>query len=935
MNKKAIVIFSIISALSIYADDNDDIKFIYKLYQNKEYKVSVDELNKFVVKYPSSKHYDLAQNLLGQSLYEIKEYDKAQKIFQKLLNSSYSGDAYNYLALIDIEMNNLDKAYDYTKYLRDTNKERVLYALAIKEYSNNNLSKAKGYFEELRRQKGVYKNIALFNLGLISYNSGAYVDSTVYMGEYLTIEKDDVEKLATSNYIMAFSYNRLSNRNLALNYYEAIEKNYVNSSYYTLALRDLLFFYTEEKNEDMIKTYSAKLQGTQFAETALLNSGNYYFNGNDYEKAVSFYEPLTKSGNSIDASYYLGRSYINLNKNDEALKEFNKLSKVDKYKNEYFYYVAYIYFQQEKYKEVINLLDGIETKLNKDLVNYYQFIGDSAYKLEDYTKAQKYYGLIYNERKTKDDFYKYFLLTSLKGDSKTLGDLFEIYRKSYVKDRTYNESVYLIMGNSYAKAGEDGKAVAIYSEGLKNEYSSTLLENLIIVQTKLKNYDEALKNISRLDSTPERDYTKGTLLLSMKKHTEAIAIFEELSDKNIEKDLKEKTLLRLAEGYLLEKQYGKTIETASKYEGLNKNYNKDIMSFKAISYFRLGQYGKAREIYEKSLGQTDGKAENYYMIAETYFNEKNYSLAKENYSKAFDTSSDTKTKKDSSYWLIRIEDIVGDNKALFQRVDAFRKTFPNSEYDEDITYLVAKIYEDSRDRKNAINEYSKLYELTQNKMTKDEMAKRITELYYEEKDIKNAYLWVNRVDEDSYKILWQAYIMELEKKDADAIKNYEKIVEDKNYGDSANYKLGLYYLNKAEYKKARSYFEKVMSFDISANKERAQYNIGLTFEKENEFLKAISSFLRIKLLMENSELEDLVILKLAENYEKLNNNDKAFEYFKEYFDKYPNKKDYAYAVEKLLVNRLNEEKIVDAKLFYKELQKVNPDRAKIYAEYMK
>jgi len=359
------------------------------------------------------------------------------------------------------------------------------------------------------------------------------------------------------------------------------------------------------------------------------------------------------------------------------------------------------------------------------------------------------------------------------------------------------------------------------------------------------------------------------------------------------------------------------------------------MNFKAIAYFRLGQYVKAREIYEKSINQTTNKSDNYYMIAETYFNEKNYTLAKENYSKAFDNSNDIKTKKDSSYWLIRIEDIEGNQKALFQRVDAFRKTFPNSEYDEDITYLVAKIYEDSRDRKNAINEYSKLYDLTQNQMTKDEMAKRITELYYEEKDIKNSYTWVDRVEENAYKLLWKGYILELEKKDTDAIKNYEKIVDDKNYGDSANYKLGLYYLNKLDYKKARTYFEGVMNFDISANKERAQYNIGVTYEKEGDYLKAISSFLRIKLLMENSELDDLVLLKLAEDYEKLANNDKAFEYFKEYFDKYPNKKDYAYAVEKLVVNRINMDKLTEAKVYYKELQRVNPDRAKIYADYMK
>lgn len=935
MSKKALVIFSLVGALNVYADDNDDIKFIYKLYQNKEYKVSVEELNKFIVKYPSSKHYELAQNLLGQSLYGAKEYDKAQKIFGKLTNSSYGSDANYYLALINIELNNLDEAYKYTGVLKDINRERVLYTLAAKEYSNNNLLKAKEYFEEVRRQKGIYKNNALFNLGLISYNTGSYLDTTVYLDEYLNIEKEDMEKAATSNYILAFSYYKLNNKNLALDYYGNIEKNYLSSSYYNLAVRDLLFYWTEEKNLEKIAFYTEKLEGTQFAEVALQSTGNYYYNGGDYLKAISYYEKLVKNYNNIDAIYYLGRSYLNLNKNEEALKEFNKLSKVDKYKNEYFYYVAYIMFQKENYKEVITLLDGVETKLKKDLSNYYGFIADASYKLEDYGRAKKYYALVFNEKKGKDDFYKYYLVTSLAGDIKTLEELYDYYRKNYIKERTYSESVYLIMGNAYAKLNEDTKAVEVYSEGLKNEYSVNLLENLIIIQTKLKNYEEAYKSLNRLDISPEREFTKGTLLMNMKKYSEAIVVLDKLMEGKIEKDLKEKTLAKLAEVYLLEKNYAKTIETSEKYESSNKVFNKDIMNFKAIAYFRLGQFLKAREIYEKSLDSTTEKSNSFYMIGETYYNERNYLEAKKSYIKAYENTNEIKLKKDSAYWLIRVEEVLGNKKEFFERVEGFRKTFPDSEYNEDITYLVGKLYEESADRKKAIDEYSKLYNLSTNKLTKDEMAKRVTELYYADKDVKNAYLWNNKVNEEAYKLLWQGYILELEKKDLEANKNYEKLIKDKNYGDSANYKLGLYYLNKNDYKKARVYFEAVMNFEISINKERAQYNIGLTYEKEKDYLKAVSSFLRIKLLMENSDLEDLVLIKLGENYEKLENGEKSFEYFKEYYEKFSSRKDYSYVVEKLVVNRLNEDKTNEAKIYFNELEKINPENAKIYADYMK
>ncbi len=313
--------------MNIYANDNDDMKFINKLYQNKEYKLTVEELNKFIVKYPSSRHYDNAQFLLGHSLYEMKEYEKAGKVFHKLINTNYNNEAYYYLALTSIYQNYLSDAYKYSRELKDLPREIVLFQLAMKEYSNNNLSKAREYFEELRRLRGEYRSIALFNLGLISYNTGAYLDSTIYLDEYLTLEKNDIEKMATSNYIMAFSYSKLNNKIKALEHYGRIEKLYVNSSYYNLALRDLLFYYTEEKENKMIEEYTKKLQGTQFAELAFTNTGNYYYNLAEYSKAVEYYEKIS---NNIDSIYYLGRSYLYLNKKNEALREFNKLSKSEK-----------------------------------------------------------------------------------------------------------------------------------------------------------------------------------------------------------------------------------------------------------------------------------------------------------------------------------------------------------------------------------------------------------------------------------------------------------------------------------------------------------------------------------------------------------------------------------------------------------------------------
>lgn len=928
MTKKNIAVMTLVVSMNLLANDNDDIKFIYKLFQNKDYKISSEELEKFVLKYPNSKNYYLAQNLLGKSLYELKEYDKAKKVFSRLLNGNQSSDANYYLALISIEDGNNDLAYNYSKNLKGANKDKIIYQLAIKEYQNNNQNKAKTYFEELIKSKGTFQNIALFNLGLISYNSGTFLDTTVYLDKYLKTEKDDTDKLATANYMLAYSYYKLNNIALALTYYETIEKKYPTSIYYPIAQRDLLLYWIGINDIEKASIYSEKLLNTEFEEVALQTMGNYYYNIQKYETAAEYYEKLLKKYKNSDVVYYLGKSYLSLDKKAEALDTFKKLSTYENYKYEYLYYVAYILFQDEKYPEVLEFLADVENKVDKDEVLFYQFVADSAYKTNDYKKAQKYYKLIFDNKKTVDDFYKYYLASSLNNDIKTTKDLYDYYRTNFPKDRIYNESIYLILGNAYAKLDEDLLAEEVYIAGLKVEYSEQITENLVTVELNTKKYDAVIKNLDRLKDTDENLYIKGTTYMAMKKNTEASSAFEKLIGITKNKDLKIKTLVKLAEVYLAEKNYNKVIETASKYESLGFVNNKDLMKIKALAYFRMGSYDEARKVYVEN-------GNDFYMIAETYYNQNEYKLAKENYIKAYETSDDAQVKKDSSYWLIRIEQMLDNKKELFERVAAFRKLYVNSEYEEDITYLVAKIYEEDNDIKNAIIEYVKLYSLTTNEDTKDQMAESITELYYKDKDTKNSLIWCNKVSDKGYKTLWQGYNWELDGKIDLANKNYEKLIDDKDFGDSANYKLGLYYLNKNDYKKSRTYFENVLNFPLSENAERAQYNIGLTYEKEKDFVKAISSFLKIKLLTENSSLEDLILIKLGENYEKLDDADKSFEYFKEYSLKYNTKKEYAYVIEKLLVNRLNNAKPTEAKAYYIELNKINPSAAKAYAESIK
>jgi tetratricopeptide (TPR) repeat protein len=92
--------------------------------------------------------------------------------------------------------------------------------------------------------------------------------------------------------------------------------------------------------------------------------------------------------------------------------------------------------------------------------------------------------------------------------------------------------------------------------------------------------------------------------------------------------------------------------------------------------------------------------------------------------------------------------------------------------------------------------------------------------------------------------------------------------------------------------------------------------------------------MRVKLLYTESTIQDLALIKIAENYEKSGDTKKAIEAYREFFDTYKNSEDYQYVVEKLLVYHINSNNLDIAKSYYEELKRLDMEHAKQYTEYL-
>lgn len=940
--KKKILLIAILASLStnLQANDREDLKYIYKLFQNKEYVLSIDELERFLIRYPSSEHYSAAQNLLAQSYYQSGDYANAKVRYNTLLQSNYSDEANYYLALMGIGEGEYTAAEAYVLKIPMGNKYREagLYQLGATLYRENKVVEATNIFNRIRREKGPYEKLALFNLGLISYNKGEYFRTSVYLEEFLTKEKNDFDKLAPANYMLGYSYYQVDDISKALEYYDLVEREYYTSTYYPRAARDMLLIYIGKDNEEKIDYYTNELIGSDFESIAYQNTGNYYYKKNNFEKAEVSYEKALAKGANEDITYLLGRTRLSLNKNESALYTFDKLKTSTKYLNEYYYYKAYILFNQGEHNKVVNLLQSVEEKgLKKDFEKQlYYFIADSAFSIEEYRTARKYYTYIYEDTKELKDLYKLFIVNNRMKDIIDIEKLYTLYNKAYASDREYRKDIYLITGNLLVENGELEKGEKVYKEFLSKQEDSTITENLVTVLSRQGKYDELLVFLDKLDPTPENVYLKGLAYLGLGNFAEATRSFNYLiNSEEITPETKEKATVKLIETSFASKDYEKTLKNLEIYDAMEYSLAvEEVEKSRALAYFRLGKYENARSIYEEQLSNPEKSDFARFMIAESYYNEKNYEKARENYLTLYSTTKNRQYAKDAAYWLIRIESFEGNYGKLEGRISGFRVEFPNSEYEEDITYILASAHllEDEKDK--AIGEYEGLYASSTNPNVKEQSAKTLTELYFNNGNTAKALEWNDNVKDKNFKSLWLGIIYEKAGEIEKAIESYITLKSNKDYGDISNYNLGRIYLARGEYDKARTALERVLSFETSKVKDKAQYNIGISYEKEENFTRAISSFMRIKLLYTESDIQDLTLIKLAENYEKSGNETKAIESYREFYDTYKNSPDYAYVVEKLLVYAINSEKIDVAKNYYNELSKINKSHAEQYKEYL-
>jgi len=952
MKKKLLILCLLfVVGSQTFATDRDDMKYIDKLYEAKEYSMATDELKIFVEKYPESSYQKVALERLSKTLYLNKKYKDSITYFNQYLKLNKlkideKNEAHYYLARNYINLKDYNDAKKEINLIDKNSPKKIdaVYYLGISYYDNARYEEAKKTFKYLISKPERSKD-ALLYISLSSYNNKEYVNSTIYLEEYLKGTRED-KNIELASYMYGMNQYKLGNNELSIKKLTEVETLYPQSKYISDVRYGLLDIYLSNGNMEKAEQYYKKSMDKVNKDKANILFANYYFNKKDYLTALKYYELLDSSKDpkviygSAFSMFKVGESKgsIEDKKLVERSKEKFKSLLETNLNSEGIYYIALIDFRDGKYSEVIkDLASYDESKMKGEYKNNIDlFLGKSYFETKNYEKSRIYYTNIYNRTQSKEALYQLILVNSKLEDLENSGLRFNEYKTKFSTDIEYRQKIYLIVGNTYYKGNNLEVAKDIFREYLRSYNDPKISENLITIMVADGSYKDLIIYLTPQPKTPENKYLLGIAYLGLTEYEKAIENFKSvITEKDANLAQKEKSNYKLVKAYFAFKNYDDAINSAKDYLLVDeyKKYRYEVMDLEALSNFRLENYKKARAIFDE-LGK-DSKYKEYsrFQIAETYYNEGQLDLSLNGYMELYEGDKKGEYALRSLYWGINILYTQGKYKDVIKKSKEFNLEYPESNYMADINSYRADAYFKLNDIKNATKTYIEIYQETADEKFKNKIAKELTTLYYNVDDYENANLWKEKITDSNEKIYLSALIYEKQGKMDLAVAEYKKLIDNVEYRSKANFNLATNYYKEKKYNEAKKYYENLLNIENGPYKDIATYRIGQIYFNIKDYSKALRNFMRIELLYENSSLREGAKLKIATIYEIQKEDEKAKKTYEEFYKTYVKSKYRGLVLEKLLVINLNENKKEEAKRYYDELLIVNKKVAEEYTSY--
>ena len=587
----------------------------------------------------------------------------------------------------------------------------------------------------------------------------------------------------------------------AQNLMEKFISNYPESPKIVLAHFHLgKIFFRQKDYENAIKELTAtdiyQLNKDQYIEHSFKLGYSYYMI-KDYDNALLYFAKIKDEKNiyQVPAIYYYAHICYIQRKYEVALQHFLLIKDEKKFSQIVPFYIAQIYFIQQKYQEAIDYASPIADTLhgpNTGLVR--RILAESYYEIKDYPKSVANYNKVLDAGNTLDRIgnYKFGLAAYFTNDYATAGDHL---KNATSEEDSMSQSAYYYLADCLIKTNNKRPALDalhfahIYEfdkpmakEALMNfarlayelgydPYNEAIdalnqfitkypndpqldeaYELLADIYLTTHNYKDALASIEKvkvkstnLKMAEQRIYLyRGMELFNSGDYNGSIDHFKSAIDKNFDSQVAALAKFWMGDAYYRQKDYTRAANTFSDFIGTPgaKNlaeYNDGYYNL-GYAYFKQKDYNRALVELQNFVGRasyTDRKINDAYVrIADCYFMNKNYKKAIESYDKAIGNNSPV-----NDYALLQKGLILGLEDRYTEKVTALERImneYPNSPYVESAWYELGKTYLVLNRNNDAETTFEKLVNEKPNSPYRPKSCLQIALIYYNANDFKEA-----------------------------------------------------------------------------------------------------------------------------------------------------------------------------------------------------
>lgn len=934
--RKYLIISLLASYSIVFAGETEDFKAVDNLYKERNFKAALLESEKFLQKYPESKHQKSMRDKVAKIYFLEKNYKKAEELFKRLFTTeekqSLKDEYASYLARANALLNNSDSAMFYLREIKDkTIYQKTFFAVAQDFLAKENNEAAKKAYTQIIDNKYENYKEAMMGLGIVNYNLKDYDKAIYWLSEFSkAMPKENKEMVS---YLRASALYRKGSTDEAIKYFEDLANVNPSTEYSRKATLYLIEIYSNRKDEANVNFYLNKIKGTKEYNTAMTMIGDLYVTKENYDKALDYYN---QSDDKNNPKLIYGEAYSLYKKGryEEALKKFQSLKNSDYY-NQSIYHIFAINYKLKNFDEIIKNREIIRKVVVSqiDTDNIIRIIANSAYQVGNYKLAKDYYGRLFAVSPDKENLFRVILLDSQMLDMEDLRIRFNQYNELYSNDTEFKKDVYLYTGDAYYKAGDPERAEEIYKTYL-NQYTNTeVISSLMSALLEQKKYDEMEQYLSLVKDESSVDYLKGIAAMGLGKYDEAESQFQKVLASGDE-SLRTKVYLNRVRNFFLAERYNEAVQAGEQYLSSisiekEKSIYSEMLDKIGLSYFRLGKYDQARSYYSKIASMKGYEVYGKFQIADSYYNEKNYEKAGNLYKEVYKQYGETFYGEQAYYKYIMTLSLTGNTDAFEKEKNNFLSVYPNSNLRGTITNLTTNLYIESGDTEKAIETLKDSSSNTDDVNVKENNTIKIVTLKLQKKDFKDIEKYIAELptEEERAYYLSQYYAI---KKDPKVIKEYEALLQSDKYKAYASKGLGDYYFDKKNLSKAKKYYGTYTSLNKNPD-EYILYRLGQANEKENNLKMALTDYKAV--YVKNGKLANDAMLRAAEIYDKQENVAEAEKLFTKLYAVKNNKDLKAYSIEKLIYYKLVKNKTKEAKKLYDELRKLDAKRAEKFKAY--